>query len=40
MKALITLLLVSMLIGCGFSTKFQAGRIGVGVDSSIHATQE
>jgi len=29
-----------MLAGCGFSTKFQAGRIGVGVDSSIHATQE
>ena len=40
MKVLITLLLVSMLIGCGFSTKFQAGRIGVGVDSSINATQE
>ena len=40
MKVLITLLLVSMLIGCGFSTKLQVGRVGVGVNSAIHATQE
>jgi len=40
MKVLITLLLVSMLIGCGFSTKFQAGRVGVGYTSAIHVTQE
>ena len=40
MKVLITLLLVSMLVGCGFSTKFQAGKVGVGVNSSIYATQE
>ena len=40
MKILIMLLLVSLLVGCGFSTKFQAGRVGIGYTSEIHATQE
>ncbi len=40
MKVLITLLLVSMLAGCAFTTSFQAGRVGVGYTSAIHVTQE
>ena len=37
MKILITLLLVSLLVGCGFSTKFQAGRVsskGIGMKTN------
>ena len=40
MKILITLLIVGMLAGCGFSTKFQAGRVGVGYTSAVDVTQE